>query len=171
MRNATIAPFIIALFGLLLYSTGASGETAKDIKEFPTCQYCNMDRQTYAHSRMLIHYSDGSAFGACSIHCMALNLIIHIHNTPESIWVADYFSGELTDAETAYWVLGGDKPGVMTRRAKWAFGRKTDAEEFVSKNGGEIASFDEALKASYEDMYNDSKMIRVKKKIGKMSPY
>jgi nitrous oxide reductase accessory protein NosL len=84
--------------------------------------------------------------------------------------VADYFSGELIDAEQAFWVLGGDQPGVMTRRAKWAFGSDADAEAFMSRNGGESASFDDVLKASYEDMYNDGKMIRIKKRIRKMTP-
>jgi nitrous oxide reductase accessory protein NosL len=50
--------------------------------------------------------------------------------------------------------------GVMTRQAKWAFEKKEDAEQFVKENGGTIAGFDQAMKASYEDMYADTKMIR-----------
>ena len=70
----------------------------------------------------------------------------------------------LVDAETALWVLGGTKPGVMTRRGKWAFAEKAAAEAFVKENGGHVATFDDAIKAAYEDMYQDMKAIREKRK-------
>jgi nitrous oxide reductase accessory protein NosL len=64
-------------------------------------------------------------------------------------------------------VVGGSKPGVMTKRAKWAFENKTDAEKFITENGGTLATFDEAIKLAYEDMYQDTKMIREKRKMKK----
>ena len=57
---------------------------------------------------------------------------------------------------------------VMTKRAKWAFEKKDDAEAFIKENGGTLAAFDEAMKAAYEDMYTDTKMIREKRKMMKM---
>jgi nitrous oxide reductase accessory protein NosL len=65
-------------------------------------------------------------------------------------------------------VVGGNKPGVMSRRGKWAFENKVDAETFMNANQGKIASFEEAMKMSYEDMYEDTKMIREKRKQKKM---
>ncbi len=53
--------------------------------------------------------------------------------------------------------------GVMTKRAKWAFADQAGAESFVAKHGGEIANFDAIMKAAYEDMYEDTKMIRKKR--------
>ena len=58
--------------------------------------------------------------------------------------------------------------GVMTKRAKWAFAKKGDAEKFVTENGGKLASFDEAIKATFDDIYADTKMIREKRKTMKM---
>jgi nitrous oxide reductase accessory protein NosL len=58
--------------------------------------------------------------------------------------------------------------GVMTKRAKWAFGKKEDAEKFKAENGGDLASFEQVIKASYEDMYADTKMIRERRKMRKM---
>ena len=58
--------------------------------------------------------------------------------------------------------------GVMTKQAKWAFENKADADKFIEDNGGAIASFDNAMKASYEDMYQDTKMIREKRKMKRM---
>ena len=36
----------------------------------------------------------------------------------------------------------------MTKQAKWAFEKKEDAEKFIAENGGILATFDEAMKAS-----------------------
>ena len=57
-------------------------------------------------------------------------------------------------------MIGGNKMGVMTKRAKWAFENKGDAERFIKENGGQPADFEQAIKAAYEDMYQDTKMIR-----------
>ena len=74
----------------------------------------------------------------------------------------------LVDAEKAYWVLGGNKPGVMTKRAKWAFAKKEDAEKFMAENGGSAITFEQAFKAAYEDMYADTKMIQDRRKMRRM---
>ncbi len=71
------------------------------------------------------------------------------------------------NAETAAWVLGGTKSGVMTSRAKWAFADKAAAEAFVKENGGTIVGFEDAMKAAYEDLYKDNKAIREKRKMMK----
>jgi nitrous oxide reductase accessory protein NosL len=56
----------------------------------------------------------------------------------------------------------------MTKRAKWAFGEKGAAEAFVKENQGKVATFDEAMKATYEDMNEDTKMIRERRKMSQM---
>ena len=133
-----------------------------------TCDYCGMDRGQYAHSRMFITYDDLTEFGACSLHCAALDLASHLDKTPKRIHVGDYNTKQLIDAESAFWVIGGSKLGVMTERGKWAFERKRDAETFLRGNGGVLATFDEAIQAAYEDMYSDWKTIRNRKKVMKM---
>jgi len=146
----------------------AFGQPAEDIQRHPTCKYCGMNRQQYAHSRGFTEYDDGTTFGSCSLHCTAIDLILNLDKVPVLILVGDYDTKELIDAESAWWVIGGSKPGVMTKRAKWAFKNKRDAEKFVKSNGGEFATFEEALKATYQDMYTDSSMIRNKRKIRRM---
>jgi len=59
----------------------------------------------------------------------------------------------LLDAEKAVWVLGGDKMGVMSIRGKWAFREQRDAEQFIRKHGGALASYEAVMKAVFEDMY------------------
>jgi copper chaperone NosL len=140
----------------------------EDIQKNKSCKYCGMDREKFASTRMVIEYDEGMTVGTCSIHCTAVDLALNIDKTPKSVEVADAGSNKLIDAEKAIWVIGGNKPGVMTKRAKWAFETKDAADTFIKKNGGTIATFDEAMKAAYEDMYQDTKMIREKRKMMKM---
>lgn len=139
-----------------------------DITSHKSCQYCGMDREKFSQSRMLIEYDDGSTVATCSLHCIAVDMANNIDKTPKKIKVADVVSKELIDAEKAVWVIGGSKQGVMTRNAKWAFVSKEKAETFIKENGGKLASFDEAIKTAYEDMYKDTKMIRDRRKQMKM---
>jgi copper chaperone NosL len=155
---------LIAL-SLLMGASISFAEKAPDIEKHSSCTYCGMDREQFAHSRFLIEYDDGNSFGACSIHCAAVDLATHIDKTPTSLKVGDFNTKKIIDAESATWVIGGNKPGVMTKRAKWAFENKADAEKYVQENGGEIASFDRVMQAAYEDMYQDTKMIREKRKM------
>ena len=103
----------------------------EDITKHKACKYCGMDREKFAHSRMLIEYEDGPGVGTCSIHCAAIDLATNIDKTPKVIWVADYKTKELIDVEKAVWVIGGSKIGVMTKNAKWAFGKSEEAKAFV----------------------------------------
>jgi copper chaperone NosL len=132
------------------------------------CPFCGMEKEKFGHSWMVIEYDDAKKQGFCSIHCASLDLALHIDKTPAKIYVGDYNTKNLIDAEKAHWVIGGNKPGVMTKRAKWAFENKSDADAFMKENGGAAANFDEAMKAAYEDMYTDTKMIRDKRKMMKM---
>jgi nitrous oxide reductase accessory protein NosL len=107
---------------------------ADDIKQVPSCKYCGMDRNVFAHSRTFIEYDDGKHEGFCSIHCAAVDLAVNIDKTPKGLFVGDYKTKDLIDAEKAVWVIGGSKPGVMTKRAKWAFKTKEDADAFITRS-------------------------------------
>ena len=109
---------------------------------------------------MLIEFEDGSSIATCSLHCAAVELALTIDRIPVKVSVADYNSKALLDVDAAVWVVGGSKKGVMTAKAKWAFADRSAAEKFIKVYGGSIATFDEAIKAAYDDMYQDTKMIR-----------
>jgi nitrous oxide reductase accessory protein NosL len=164
MKKGVLVLFMVGLCLCL----GNSALAQDDVKDITECTYCGMDRDKFAHSRMLIEYEDGTVEGMCSIHCAAIDLAINIDKTPSEIKVGDYSTKKLINAEKAFWVIGGSKMGVMTKRAKWAFEKKEDAEKFVKESGGKSSTFDEAMKAAYEDMYADTKMIREKRKMRKM---
>jgi copper chaperone NosL len=160
--------FIFCTTLLFIFAMTTAAPAQDDVTKHPSCKYCGMDREKFAHSRMHIEYTDGTVVGTCSLHCAAVDLALNIDKTPKVVLVGDYNTKALIDAEKATWILGGSKMGVMTRNAKWAFLQKGDAEKFISQNGGKLAKYDDAMKAAYEDMYADTKMIREKRKMRMM---
>lgn len=159
---------LLFFLGVIIFTAPAGAATPGDIADVPACGYCGMDRATFAHSRIYLSYADGSKAGVCSLHCAAIEMIVKLDKEPLVIMVGDANTRELINADNAYWVIGGDKMGVMTRRAKWAFTDKAGADQFIQQHGGTIATFEEALKASFEDMYEDVNMIRKKRKMKRM---
>jgi nitrous oxide reductase accessory protein NosL len=128
------------------HGAGTAAETIHaDVKMHQACPHCGMDREKFAHSRMLITYTDGTSVGVCSIHCTVTEVKSKRGKTIKTVEVADLNSKILVDAEKATWVIGGSKKGVMTRTPKWAFAQKDDAAAFISKNGGKLATYKEAL--------------------------
>jgi len=95
-------------------------------------------------------------------------MALKIDKMPVVIQVGDFDTKELIDAEKAIWVIGGSEMGVMTKRAKWAFGTQDAADAFVKQSGGQIGDFNQAIKAAFEDMYEDVKMIREKRRMKRM---
>jgi copper chaperone NosL len=164
IKTLLFAGFLLSVF----LTSGNVLFAQEDIQKHKACPYCGMDREQYAHSRTLITYDDWSEVGTCSVHCAAVELSLKLDKTPNSIQVGDYNTKKLIDAENATWVVGGNKPGVMSKNAKWAFEKKADAEAFVSGNGGTIATFDQVMKVAYEDMYGDTKMIRERRRMKRM---
>lgn len=150
--------FLGLLVGSLIQVEMVFGQT--DIKKYPSCPLCGMDRKQYSHTRMFIEYAEGLAKGTCSIHCTASEMTVNRDKTLKSVQVADYNTKKLLPAEKAFWVIGGNKMGVMTKRAKWAFGDKKEALAFIKENNGQLADFQQAMQATFVDMYEDLKMIR-----------
>jgi len=155
---------LFLLMAAMLLGAGFAAAEETDIARHPACPLCGMNREEFAHSRMVIVFEDGSETGTCSIHCTAVELVNRLDRAPVSFAVGDYLTRTLIDAEKAFWVIGGDRPGVMSARAKWAFARREDAERFVKAHGGTIVGFEEALQAAFADLYHDTKIIRDRRK-------
>jgi hypothetical protein len=157
---------IIFIIITLMLATGSV--VFAETHEKDVCLFCGMDREKLGHSWMVVEYDEEIKNGFCSIHCASIDIVMNMDKTPVKIEVGDYMTKTMINAETAQWVIGGNKPGVMTKKSKWAFAKKEDAEKFMKENGGKPASFEEAMKAALEDMYEDTKIIREKRKMTKM---
>ncbi|OGU18380.1 MAG: hypothetical protein A2076_05475 [Geobacteraceae bacterium GWC2_53_11] len=123
----------------------SAGSSHADVAQHKACPHCGMDRGKFAHSRMLISYADGSVVGVCSLHCAVTEIKASKAKALKTVQVGDVQTQKLLDAEQATWTIGGTKRGVMTRVAKWAFAKKDDAAAFIKKNGGQLATYKEAL--------------------------
>ena len=135
-----------------------------DVRKYPSCPYCGMDRRKFHHSRMLVLYGDDLPDATCSLHCAAISLSINIDRGPKAIYVADNAPGDevkpLIPAEQATFLIGSSIKGVMTRRSKVAYGTEAAAKAAQAAHGGTLADFDKALLAAHEDMAQDANMIR-----------
>ena len=126
MKNRII--FItIYLVSLILLCGGSA--PAQEV----SCIYCGMDKAKFGYSWVVIVHADNTRAELCSIHCAAIHFALHTHQTVDAITVGDYFTAKQIDADQAHWVIGGDKLGVMTSRAKWAFETR-EAAGSLSKN-------------------------------------
>lgn len=162
-----IRPLILAKWVLpmiLLLTVWVLSVHAEDV----SCQYCGMKKTQFGHSWTIITHSDGNEEMMCSIHCAAIDMALHTDKPVSRITVGDYGTHKQIPAESAFWVIGGDKTGVMTARAKWAFETKADADRFIEAHGGKHADFDTVMKAAFEDMYLDTLMIQKKRQMMKL---
>jgi copper chaperone NosL len=136
-----------------------------ELDKYAKCPYCGMDRRQYHFSRHLIHYSDDLVDGTCSLHCAAISLSLNLDRVPKAIYAPDNGSGleikPLTNAEQAFYVIGGAHQQVMSKVPKTSFAAKLAAE--AAKGSGEVVDFDKALMLSYMSMAEDTKMIRMKR--------
>ena len=136
--------------------------------EAQSCFYCGMYRSKFEHSWVIITHEDGSREDVCSIHCAAIDMALHTDKSVHKITVGDFDTKKQIDADGAHWVIGGDIMGVMTVRAKWAFETKDRADNFIKNHGGRPANLREVLKEAFEDMYQDTLMIRKHRKLIQM---
>jgi nitrous oxide reductase accessory protein NosL len=151
IKKPSMKRFLMFLVMCLLLTAAAAG--AADKAQNPKhCAQCGMDLDVFAQSRMLIVYADGTTIEVCSLHCAAAEMKQNKDRQVKSLMVADYATKELIDARTAIWVVGGNKEGVMTSVAKWAFAREEEAQKFVKENGGKTTTFDEAIRASEKEI-------------------
>lgn len=138
-----------------------------ELTKYPKCPYCGMDRTQFNHSRHLVQYQDDLVDGTCSLHCAALSLAINLDRGPKAIYAADFGSADqpkpLVDVDQASYLIGSKLPGTMTKISKVAFASADAAKAAQAEQGGEIGDFDAALRRSYQDMAEDTIMIRMKR--------
>lgn len=136
-----------------------------ELRKFPRCPYCGMSRshEKWRRTRHLVHYLDDSVDPTCSIHCAALSLGLNLDLEPKAIYGADAGSDQpippLVEVEALHYVIDPNRPGTMTRRSKWAYAELAKAREAAS-DGGARVDFEQALRAAYADMAEDTIMIR-----------
>ncbi len=137
-----------------------------DLKKYPKCPYCGMDRTKWNHSRHLVQYSNDVADGTCSIHCLALSLALNIDAEPVMIWAADFGADSeikpLVEVNEATYLVGSSLPGTMTDNSKMAFADKAIADKVMDEKGGKTMGFHDALEVAYNGMWKNT--VRTRKR-------
>lgn len=135
-----------------------------ELKKYPKCPYCGMDRTKWNHSRHLVHYDDDLVDGTCSIHCLAISLSLNLDRGPKAIYAADFGSTEnikpLVKVDQATYLIGSKLRGTMTKQSKMAFAGEAAAKAAQTKQGGEPADFSVALRETYLGMAEDTMGVR-----------
>jgi hypothetical protein len=102
------------------------------------CAMCGMNLVKYyktSHTAKL----DGKNIQYCSMHCLTK----HINEGAEleNPMVVDVTSLKLIPVTEAYYVVGSDVAGTMTKISKYAFKSLADAKAFQKAHGGKILDF------------------------------
>ncbi len=136
-----------------------------EFEKYPRCPYCGMMRKQWSHSRHLIHYDDDTVDGTCSIHCAAISLSLNMDRGPRVIYAGDAGAeGEvkpLADSAAMSYVINPAQMGTMTRQSKWAYSDPAAARAAAAEGeGAMIVGFDDALRAAFASMAEDTIAIR-----------
>ena len=102
----------------------------------------------------------------CSMRCLAVDMQLY-RISESSIKVVDALSEKLLSARSAFYVVGSDVRGTMTKISKLAFKDFESAESFSIEHGGDIVGFSKALKITSDSLKSDTAMItkKIKKKM------
>ena len=115
-----------------------------------TCAICGMNLPQFYKTNHVATLKDGSKRQYCSLHC-----VVHDNEINKTdlinLKVVDAKTLKLIPAQNAYYVVGSNKPGTMSRVSKYAFAKKSDAQAFAKANGGEIMKFYDAYRIATKD--------------------
>jgi len=135
-----------------------------ELKKYPKCPYCGMGRNEFNYSRHLVQYDDDLVDGTCSIHCLAISLMLNLDRGPKAIYAADFGSPDeikpLVLVDKVNYLIGSKLKGTMTANSKVAFADKGQAEAAMAKEGGALGNFDQTLSQTMVDMAADTVRIR-----------
>jgi copper chaperone NosL len=115
------------------------------------CSVCGMYLDLYAHTRFAMTLDDGSSRFACGLACAA-KIINENKAHIKEIKVANFLTGDLIDARSAFFLEGSDVPGVMSNTSRIAFPSQNIAQHFRKKHGGRIVTFDEAVRDQLKEL-------------------
>lgn len=132
------------------------------------CPVCGMSLKKFYKTSHTSKTRNSTPKQYCSMRCLAVDMSQNNIDT-KNIQVVDVVSQKLIDAKVAFYVVGSDIKGTMSKVSKLAFSSAESADDFSMENGGDVVSFDKALKMAQESLKSDIAMV-TKKKTKKMYP-
>ncbi|MCK4974599.1 MAG: nitrous oxide reductase accessory protein NosL [Sulfurimonas sp.] len=132
------------------------------------CPVCGMSLKKFYKTSHTSKQKNSTPKQYCSMRCLVVDMQDNKINIKD-VKVVDASTQKLINAITAFYVVGSDIRGTMSKVSKLAFFDAESAEDFSMENGGDVVSFDKALNMAQESLKSDITMV-MKKKTKKMYP-
>ena len=150
--------------GLARFLAVDTAPLENEFEKYPRCPYCGMMRKAFSHSRHLIVYDDDSVDATCSIHCAAISLSLNMDRGPRTIYAGDAGAEAeikpLVDSAEMTYVIDPNQMGTMSMVSKFAYADPAKAEAAAAADGATQVGFDDALRAAFAAMAEDTIGIR-----------
>jgi len=163
---------VFSLFLLISFTLSANA-FEKNAKTIPLltqagsqkewCPICGMKLERYYKTSHYATLLDGKERQYCSIRCLAVDMKEYTIDL-STVRVVDAKTEKVIKANDAFYVMGSEIAGTMSKVSKLAFSTKTEALSFIKEHGGKIVSFQEALQAAQDSLESDIAMVTMKKK-------
>ncbi len=108
------------------------------------CKNCGMDVNKYPHTKYIVRTTLGEEWVSCGAQC-GLTLHLQLKDKFQSGTAIDLLTNKPFDARTGFYVY---KSSVITDMAPGfiSFSTRSNADKFAKGFGGEVLSYEEALK-------------------------
>lgn len=152
---------VLLTVGLMAANTFSKEATNEPVlvqkgEEKHWCPVCGMSIKQYYKTSHTSKLENGNPRQYCSIYCLAKDKEEYGINEND-IQVIDAKTEKLINAKNAFYVVGSEVKGTMSMVSKLAFENKNDAKDFIKEFGGELKTFDEALKIAQDSLKKDEK--------------
>ena len=114
------------------------------------CSVCSMDLSSFYKTNHASTLKDGTHRQYCSLHCLVHDNEINKTDLYD-LKVVDVATLKFIPAQSAYYVVGSDRPATMSLVSKYAFAKREDANRFAKMYGGYVMNFYDAYTIAYED--------------------
>jgi nitrous oxide reductase accessory protein NosL len=140
MKNCKYPSHLVIFFMALLLISGLSAWAGA----IEMCIICGMDVSKYPHTRYVVKTTEGKEYVTCGVQC-GLTLHLRFKDKWKSAMASDLLSNRSFDVNKGFYVF---KSSVITDMAPGfiAFKRKVNAEKFAKGFGGQMVTYEEALK-------------------------
>ncbi len=124
------------------------------------CSVCGMSLRDYYKTSHAAKLEDGTTHQYCSIRCLAVD---EQEYKLKDIQVVDVVSQKFIPASSAFYVIGSEIKGTMSRVSKLAFLNEDDADDFAMDYNGKMGDFTLAFAMAKDSLKDDIEMAQSKK--------
>jgi nitrous oxide reductase accessory protein NosL len=127
------------------------------------CPVCGMSIRKFYKTSHTAKLKDGTNRQYCSMRCLVFDHKKH-HIKPDSLKAVDNKTEKQIQVKDAFYVVGSDISGTMSKISKLPFSRKNDALRFIKEHGGRVKTFDKTFKLAVSSLQKDTLMTQKRKK-------